>query len=158
MNHPFQKTQVEARAKVWDPSTPLPAADGNSDAIPLLADKTTGRLLVDIGSSVQLDNLNVNTDQIESKQDTTNAILTTTAADLAAVKTQLATGTIAVTGGGGGGGGSSSFSIPAFTSKSFGYTGSNLTTITYYNGATRVAQRTFAYSGSNISSDTLTIP
>lgn len=36
---------------------------------------------------VQLDNLNVNTDQIESKQDTTNAILTTTAADVATVKT-----------------------------------------------------------------------
>lgn len=71
--------------------------------LPILID-STGKIQV---GGVQLDNLNVNTDQIEAKQDTTNAILTTTAADLASVKNQLATGTVTVSGGGGGGGSSS---------------------------------------------------
>jgi hypothetical protein len=82
---------------------------------PVLVD-STGKIQV---GGVQLDNLNVNTDQIEAKQDTTNAILTTQAADLAAVKAQLATGTIAVTGGGGGGGGASAAynaTLPTYTS------------------------------------------
>jgi len=42
-----------------------------------------GRLIVDIGSSIQLDNITVNTDQIEGKLDTSNALLTTIQADLA---------------------------------------------------------------------------
>jgi hypothetical protein len=122
--------------------------------LPVLVDNT-GKLQI---GGVQLDNLNVNTDQIEGKQDVTNALLTTTAADVAAVKNQLATGTIAVTGGGGGGGGSSSFSIPAFTSKTFTSSGGNITIITYFNGATQVAHRDLAYSSGVIVSDTLSIP
>jgi hypothetical protein len=65
-------------------------------------------------------NLSADLSDIENKQDTTNALLTTQAADLAAVKTQLATGTIAVTGGGGGGGGGASAAynatLPTYTS------------------------------------------
>jgi hypothetical protein len=102
-------------------------------------------------------NLTADLSDIEGKQDVTNGILATTAADLAAVKTQLATGSIAVTGGGGGGG-SSSFSIPAFTSKTFTSSGGNITIITYFNGATQVAHRDLAYSSGVIVSDTLSIP
>jgi hypothetical protein len=52
-----------------------------------------------------------------------------------------------------------SFTIPFYTSKEFVYTGSNITTINYYTGgSTLVAHRTLAYSGSNITSDTLSIP
>jgi hypothetical protein len=51
-----------------------------------------------------------------------------------------------------------SFAIPVYTSKGFVYTGSNITTINYYTGgSTLVAYRTLVYSGSNITSDTLTI-
>lgn len=50
-----------------------------------------------------------------------------------------------------------SFAIPSYTSKGFVYTGSNITTINYYTGgSTLVAYRTLVYSGSNITSDTLT--
>jgi len=128
--------------------------DPTGNKVPVAVD-AAGKLQI---GGVQLDNLNVNTDQIEGKQDVTNALLATTAADLAAVKTQLATGTIAVTGGGGGGGGSSSFSIPAFTSKTFTSSGGNITIITYFNGATQVAHRDLAYSSGVIVSDTLSIP
>ena len=58
------------------------AADGVTRA-PLNLD-SAGRLIVDIGSSIQLDNITVNTDQIEGKIDTSNALLTTIQADLAA--------------------------------------------------------------------------
>jgi hypothetical protein len=52
-----------------------------------------------------------------------------------------------------------SFAIPFYTSKEFVYTGANITTINYYTGgSTLVAHRTLAYSGSNITSDTLSIP
>ena len=128
--------------------------DPTGNKVPVAVD-AAGKLQI---GGVQLDNLNVNTDQIEGKQDVTNALLATTAADLAAVKTQLATGTIAVTGGGGGGGGSSSFSIPAFTSKTFTSSGGNITIITYFNGAAQVAHRDLAYSSGVIVSDTLSIP
>lgn len=51
------------------------------------------------------------------------------------------------------------FTIPFYTSKEFVYTGSNITTINYYTGgSTLVAYRTLVYSGSNITSDTLSIP
>jgi hypothetical protein len=106
---------------------------------------------------VALDALELNTDQVEQKLDTSNALLTVVSSDTAAIKTQLATGSIAVTGGGGGGG-SSSFSIPAFTSKTFTSSGGNITVITYFNGATQVAHRDLAYSSGVITSDTLSIP
>jgi hypothetical protein len=50
--------------------------------LPVLID-STGKLQI---GGIALDSLTVNTDQIESKQDVTNAILTTTAADVATVK------------------------------------------------------------------------
>jgi hypothetical protein len=90
--------------------------DPTGNKVPVAVD-AAGKIQI---GGVQLDNLNVNTDQIEGKQDVTNALLTTQAADLAAVKTQLATGTIAVTGGGGGGGSGASAAynatLPTYTS------------------------------------------
>jgi hypothetical protein len=51
------------------------------------------------------------------------------------------------------------FSIPFYTSKSFIYTGSNITTINYYTGgSTLVASRTLTYSAGAITSDTLSLP
>ena len=88
--------------------------DPTGNKVPVAVD-AAGKLQI---GGVQLDALNLNTDQIESKQDTTNAILTTTAADLAAVKNQLATGTVTVSGGGGGGGTSAQYNstLPTYTS------------------------------------------
>ena len=57
------------------------ASDGVTRA-PLNLD-SNGRLIVDIGSSIQLDSITVNTDQIEGKIDTSNALLTTIQSDLA---------------------------------------------------------------------------
>jgi hypothetical protein len=68
------------------------ASDGTTRA-PLKLD-SAGRLIVDIGSSIQLDNITVNTGQIENKQDTTNALLTTIQSDLAGtLSTSLVGGT-----------------------------------------------------------------
>jgi len=89
--------------------------DPTGNKVPVAVD-AAGKLQI---GGVSLDSLTVNTDQIEGKQDVTNALLTATAADLAAVKTQLASGTIAVTGGGGGGGGASAAynaTLPTYTS------------------------------------------
>lgn len=101
-----------------------------TEAQPLVVDRNTNRLLVDIGSSVALDNLNVNTDQIEGKQDVTNALLTTQAADIATIKTPLSGVTQTssggktgldvnvISGGGGGGGASAAYNatLPTYTS------------------------------------------
>jgi hypothetical protein len=168
-----RNNHVQASAITWDASDVLDTPNGIHDAIPLLADKTTGRLLVDIGSSVALDNLNVNTDQIEGKQDVTNALLATTAADVATTK-----GYALVTKGSGvvdsntqrvtlatDGPGVSNlttiasntakvpgFSLPAYDYISCSYTGSNLTGVVYKTGGssgTSVATLTLAYDGSN---------
>ena len=109
-----------------------------TEAQPLVVDRTTNRLLVDIGSSVALDNLNVNTDQIEGKQDVTNALLTTTAADVANLKVSNAR----VPG----------FSLPTYDYISCSYTSSNLTGVVYKtggSGGTTVATLTLGYDGSN---------
>ena len=147
----FLNPHLTRPAVRWTSGDALPAIEQTGPAAPLLVDASTGRLLVDTEA-----NLSADLSDIENKQDVTNALLTTTAADVAAVKTQLATGSIAVTGGGGGG--SSSFSIPAFTSKTFTSSGGNITVITYFNGATQVAHRDLAYSSGVIISDTLSIP
>jgi hypothetical protein len=150
----FLNPHLQRPAIRWTSGDTLPAVEQTGPAAPLLVDASTGRLLVDTEA-----NLSADLSDIESKQDVTNALLTTTAADVAAVKTQLATGSIAVTGGGGGGGGgSSSFSIPAFTAKTFTSSGGNITAINYFNGATQVAHRDLAYSSGVIISDTLSIP
>jgi hypothetical protein len=107
--------------------------------LPVLID-STGKIQV---GGVQLDNLDVNTDQIEAKQDVTNALLTTTAADLAATK--ASTASIA------------GMAIPANDYISLGYTGSNLTSVVYKtggSGGTTVATLTLAYSGSDLISVT----
>ena len=57
------------------------ASDGTTRA-PLKLD-SNGRLIVDIGSSVQIDQVLVDLTAVESKQDTSNALLTTIQADLA---------------------------------------------------------------------------
>ena len=57
------------------------ASDGTTRS-PLNLD-SSGRLIVDIGSSVQIDQVLVDLTAVESKQDTSNALLTTIQADLA---------------------------------------------------------------------------
>ena len=102
--------------------------------LPVLID-STGKIQV---GGVQLDNLNVNTDQIEAKQDTTNALLTTTAADVASLKVS----NTKVPG----------FSLPSYDYISCSYTGSNLTGVVYKSGGssgTMVATLTLGYDGSN---------
>lgn len=56
--------------------------DPAGNKVPIAVD-AAGKIQI---GGVQLDNLNVNTDQIEGKQDATNALLTTTAADVALTK------------------------------------------------------------------------
>lgn len=136
--------------------------DPTGNKVPVAVD-AAGKLQI---GGVQLDNLNVNTDQIESKQDTTNAILTTTAADVATTKgyANVTKGSGAVdsntqrvtlaTDGPGVQNLSSiaGLSIPAHDYLSFSYTSGNLTGITYKSGGssgTTVATLTLGYDGSN---------
>jgi hypothetical protein len=110
----FLNPHLTRPAVRWTAGTALPALEQTGPAAPLLVDATTGRLMVDTEA-----NLTADLSLIEGKQDTTNALLTTTAADIASVKTQLATGSVAVTGGGGGGGGASAAynsTLPTYTS------------------------------------------
>jgi len=107
--------------------------------LPVLVD-STGKLQV---GGVQLDSLNLNTDQIEAKQDTTNALLTTTSADLAATKASAAS--------------IAGMAIPANDYISLSYTSGNLTSVIYKSGGasgTTVATLTLAYSGSDLVSVT----
>jgi hypothetical protein len=69
------------------------ASNGTTRA-PLNLD-SAGRLIVDIGSSIQLDSITVNTDQIEGKIDTSNALLTTIQSDLASTLSS----NVSITGG-----------------------------------------------------------
>jgi len=98
---------------------------------------SAGNLKVDIGSSVQIDQVIVDLSQVEEKQDISNSLLTDISANTA--RTQ-------------------SFSIPSYTSKTFTSSGGNITQITYFNGATQVAHRTLSYSAGVITGDTLSIP
>jgi hypothetical protein len=111
--------------------------DGNK--VPVAVD-STGKIQI---GGVQLDNLNVNTDQIEAKQDVTNALLTTTSADLAATKASAAS--------------IAGMAIPANDYISLSYTGANLTSVVYKSGGasgTTVATLTLDYSGSDLISVT----
>jgi hypothetical protein len=115
-----------------------PNADGTipvapTEAQPLLVDAATGRLLVDTEA-----NLTADLSLIEGKQDTTNAILTTTAADVASLKVS----NTKVPG----------FSLPTYDYISCSYTGTNLTGVVYKSGGssgTTVATLTLGYDGSN---------
>jgi hypothetical protein len=107
--------------------------------LPVLVDNT-GKLQI---GGVQLDNLNVNTDQIEAKQDTTNALLTTQAADTALIKASSAS--------------IAGMAIPPNDFISLSYTSGNLTSVVYKSGGssgTTVATLTLAYSGSDLISVT----
>jgi hypothetical protein len=130
MNQPFQRTQVEARAKIWDPANSLPAAAGNSDAIPLLAHKDTGRLLVDVEGTITPTG-------IENRLDTLTGIEATEAADIATIKAKVSS--------------LAGMEIPAHNYISCSYTGSNLTGVVYKTGGasgTTVATLTLGYDGS----------
>ena len=113
--------------------------DPSGNKVPVAVD-AAGKIQI---GGVQLDNLNVNTDQIEGKQDVTNALLTTTAADTALIKASAAS--------------IAGLSIPPNDFISLSYTGANLTGVVYKTGGssgTTVATLTLAYSGSNLISVT----
>jgi hypothetical protein len=113
--------------------------DPTGNKVPVAVD-ASGKLQI---GGVQLDSLNLNTDQIENKQDTTNAILTTTAADVAATKASAAS--------------IAGMAIPPNDYISLSYTSGNLTSVVYKSGGasgTTVATLTLAYSGSDLVSVT----
>jgi hypothetical protein len=113
--------------------------DPSGNKVPVAVD-AAGKIQI---GGVQLDNLNVNTDQIEGKQDVTNALLTTTAADTALIKASAAS--------------IAGLSIPPNDFISLSYTGANLTGVVYKTGGssgTTVATLTLAYSGSDLISVT----
>ena len=135
-----QSGKVLFTAIAWPTGTNVPNAPiAQGLGTPLLTDTSTGRLLVDIGSSVTIDTINADFT-------TTNGLLTSAVSDLNAISTNTATNYGSFT------------TIPAFTSKTFSYTSGNLTTIAYFNGSTQVAHRTLGYSSGNLVSDTLSIP
>ena len=113
--------------------------DPTGNKVPVAVD-AAGKLQI---GGVSLDSLTVNTDQIEGKQDVTNALLTTTAADLAATKASAAS--------------IAGMAIPANDYISLSYTSGNLTSVVYKSGGsggTTVATLTLAYSGSDLVSVT----
>lgn len=148
--------------------------DPTGNKVPVAVD-ASGKLQI---GGVSLDSLTVNTDQIEGKQDTTNALLTTTAADTALIKgyTQVTKGSGAVdsntqrvTLASDGPGVSNlasiatntsrvpGFSLPAYDYISMSYTSGNVTGVVYKTGGasgTTVATLTLAYSGSDLISVT----
>lgn len=108
--------------------------DPTGNKVPVAVD-AAGKLQI---GGVALDALELNTDQVEGKLDTTNAILTTTAADTALIKAN----STKVPG----------FSLPSYDYISCSYTGSNLTGVVYKSGGssgTTVATLTLTYDGSN---------
>jgi hypothetical protein len=103
----------------------------------LLYNAVDGSGKLQIGG-VALDALELNTDQVEGKLDTTNALLTTTAADLAVVKGN----STKVPG----------FNLPSYDYISCAYTSGNVTGVVYKTGGasgTTVATLTLTYDGSN---------
>jgi hypothetical protein len=129
----FLNPHLTRPAVRWTSGNALPAIEQTGPAAPLLVDATTGRLMVDTEA-----NLTADLSLIEGKQDTTNAILTTTAADVASLKVS----NTKVPG----------FSLPTYDYISCSYTGSNLTGVVYKSGGssgTTVATLTLGYDGSN---------
>jgi|GEM_PF-3624600 len=113
--------------------------DPTGNKVPVAVD-AAGKLQI---GGVQLDSLNLNTDQIEAKQDTTNALLTTQAADTALIKASSAS--------------IAGMAIPPNDYISLSYTSGNLTSVVYKSGGssgTTVATLTLAYSGSDLVSVT----
>lgn len=113
--------------------------DPTGNKVPVAVD-AAGKLQI---GGVSLDSLTVNTDQIEGKQDVTNALLTTQAADLAATKASAAS--------------IAGMAIPPNDYISLSYTSGNLTSVVYKTGGasgTTVATLTLAYSGSDLISVT----
>jgi hypothetical protein len=134
----FLNPHLTRPAVRWTSGDALPAVEQTGPAAPLLVDATTGRLLVDTEA-----NLSADLSDIENKQDTTNAILTTTAADVAATKASAAS--------------IAGMAIPPNDFISLSYTSGNLTGVVYKTGGssgTTVATLTLAYSGSDLISVT----
>lgn len=73
------------------------ASDGTTRS-PLNLD-SSGRLIVDIGSSVQIDQVLVDLTAVENKQDTSNALLTTIQSDLAGTLNASITSPVSLAGG-----------------------------------------------------------
>lgn len=129
----FLNPHLTRPAVRWTSGDALPAIEQTGPAAPLLVDATTGRLMVDTEA-----NLTADLSDIEGKQDVTNAILTTTAADTALIKAN----STKVPG----------FSLPSYDYISCSYTGSNLTGVVYKSGGSSgstVATLTLTYDGSN---------
>jgi hypothetical protein len=95
---------------------------------------SAGRLIVDIGSSIQLDNITVNTDQIEGKIDTSNALLTTIQSDVVDVSANTAS--------------IAGMQIPPYDTIELSYTGGNVTSVGYRHIGSLVATVTLTYDGS----------
>jgi len=129
----FLNPHLTRPAVRWTSGDALPAVEQTGPAAPLLVDSTTGRLLVDTEA-----NLSADLSDIENKQDTTNALLTTTAADVALIKGN----STKVPG----------FNLPSYDYISCSYTSGNLTGVVYKSGGssgTTVATLTLGYDGSN---------
>ena len=128
----LENPYVRKGAIRWTSGTALPDSPQGS-AMPLLVDGTTGRLMVDALTASTAD-LSI----IQGKQDTTNGILTTQAADVATIKGSAAS--------------IAGFAIPAYNYISLGsYSGTNPTSIVFKSGGasgTTVATLTLAYDGS----------
>ena len=134
----FLNPHLTRSAIRWTSGDALPAIEATGVAAPLLVDSTTGRLLVDTEA-----NLTADLSDIEAKQDTTNGILATTAADTALIKASSAS--------------IAGMQIPANDYISLSYTSGNLTGVVYKSGGssgTTVATLTLAYSGGDLISVT----
>jgi hypothetical protein len=134
----FLNPHLTRPAVRWTSGDALPAVEQTGPAAPLLVDATTGRLLVDTEA-----NLTADLSDIENKQDTTNALLTTQAADTALIKASSAS--------------IAGMAIPPNDFISLSYTSGNLTGVVYKSGGsggTTVATLTLAYSGSDLVSVT----
>lgn len=120
----FLNPHLSRSAIRWTPGDALPAVEATGPAAPLLIDKDTGRLLVDLPPY--------------SDPNTTNGLLHSIEADIVAVKGDTAS--------------IAGLTIPAHDYMDLSYTGSNLTSVVYKTGGstgTTVATLTLTYDGSN---------
>lgn len=120
----FLNPHLSRSAIRWTPGDALPAVEATGPAAPLLIDKDTGRLLVDLPPY--------------SDPNTTNGLLHSIEADIVAVKGDTAS--------------IAGLTIPAHDYMTLSYTGSNLTSVVYKTGGssgTTVATLTLTYDGSN---------
>ena len=82
----LNNSKVQFPAVSWTAGTNVPNAGTTGSAMPLLTDATTGRLMVDALTASSAD-LSI----IQGKQDTTNGILTSQAADVSSIAAQVGT-------------------------------------------------------------------